>query len=263
MATKYDEAAYLNDDNNYESLKLSEAIEYIRRDEKHYQQKYHGRLYCPECHHPQIGIVHRNNNYFFRGYRNAVHETECNYGFETVKSDTLQEFALEKENRAFLNKKLKRFVNRLLNRANNHIHNLLLQVDNNRCIRSDVDHIDINNRRNIRRIPTKSITAPFDNDDFDCYMLFYGIVDVLYSKIEKAKVPFYKLTFFKCGTDYKLCSLNFYENVAMYVQNEYQLNIGQKLSNMCVAFFSVMEKENDKYLNARLKHSELLCIASE
>lgn len=144
---------------------------------------------------------------------------------------------MEKENRAFLNNKLQRFVNRLLNRANNHIHNLYYKSIITGVSEAMLDHIDINNRRNIRRIPTKSITAPFDNDDFDCYMLFYGIVDVLYSKIEKAKVPFYKLTFFKCGTDYKLCSLNFYENVAMYVQNEYQLNIGQKLSNMCVAFF--------------------------
>lgn len=263
MATKYDEAAYLNDDNNYESLTLSNAIESIINDEKNYHQKYHGRLYCPECHRPQIGIVHKNNNYFFRGYPKAEHDTECDYGFETVKSETLQEFALEEENRIFLNVKLQRFVNRLLNRANNHIHNLLLQVDNNRCIRNDVDQDNIRNRRNIRRIPTKSITAPFDNDDFDCYMLFYGKVDVLYSKIERAKVPFYKLTFFKCGTNYKLCSLTFFENVANYVQNKYQLNIEQRLSNMYVAFFSVMKKEKDKYLNARLKHSELLCIASE
>lgn len=262
MAAKYEEAAYLNDNNNYESLELSEAIEYIKKNEKHYHQKYQGRLYCPECHRPRIGIVHRNNNYFFRGYPNAVHDIECDYGFETVKSETLQEFTMEKDNRAFLSEKLQRFVNRLLNRANNRIHNLLLQVDNNRCIRNDVDQENIRNRRNIRRIPTKSITAPFDNDDFGRYMLFYGKVDVLYSKIESAKVPFYKLTFFKCGTNYKLCSLNFYENVAMFVQNAYQLNTEQRLSNMYVAFFSVMEKQNDKYLNARLKHSELLYIAS-
>lgn len=262
MATKYDEAAYLNDDNNYESLKLSEAIEYIKRNEKHYHQKYHGRLYCPECHHSQIAIVHRNNNYFFRGYPKAEHDTECNYGFETVKSETLQEFAMKEENRAFLNVKLQRFVNRLLNRTNNHIHNLLLQVDNNRCIRNDVDQDNIRNRRTIRRIPTKSITAPFDNDDFDCYMLFYGKVDVLYSKIEKTKVPFCKLTFFKCGTNYKLCSLTFSEKVAIHVQNKYQFNTEPRLTNVYVAFFSEMKKEKDKYLNAWLKHSELLCIAS-
>ena len=130
-------------------------------------------------------------------------------------------------------------------------------------MRNDVDFENTHNRGNIRRIPTKSITTPFDNDDFNCFMLFYGKVDVLYSKIEKTKVPFYKLTFFKCGTNYKLCSLAFSEKVAIHVQNKYQFNLEPRLTNVYVAFFSEMKKEKDKYLNAWLKHSELLCIASE
>lgn len=262
MATKYDEVAYLNDNNNYESLKLSNAIEHIIENEKLFHQKYHGRLYCPECHLPLIGIVNKNNSYFFRGYPKAVHDTKCDYGFETVKSEVLQEFTIRKENRVFLNEKLKRFVNRLLNK-DNHINNLLLQVENNRCMRNDVDLENVRNRRTIRRIPTKSINAPFDSDDFNCYMLFYGKVDVLYSKIEKTKVPFYKLTFFKCGTNYKLCSLAFSEKVAIHIQNKYHFDLEPRLTNVYVAFFSEMKKEKDKYLNARLKHSELLYIASE
>ena len=85
---------------------------------------------------------------------------------------------------------------------------------------------------------------------------------MLYSKIENTKVPFCKLTFFKCGTNYKLCSLAFSEKVAIHVQNKYQFNTEPRLTNVYVAFFSEMKKEKNKYLNAWLKHSELLCIAS-
>ena len=45
MATKYDEAAYLNDDNNYESLTLSNAIESIINDEKNYIEKHTLKLW--------------------------------------------------------------------------------------------------------------------------------------------------------------------------------------------------------------------------
>lgn len=263
MATKYEEAAFLNNNNTFEILTLDEAVEYIIQDEKNYHQKYNGKLYCPECHCPQIGIVHKNNSYFFRGYPKAVHDSECNYGFETVKSDVLQEFATEEDNCMFLNEKLQRFVNRLLNRDNNHLHNLLLQIEKNKCLRNEVDLSKIHNRRSISRIPTKSIVSSFDDDDFNRYMLFYGKVDVLYSKIEKTKVPFYKLTFLKCGTNYKFCSLAFSEKVAIHVQNRYQFNFESRLTNVYVAFFSEMKKEKNKYLNAWLKHSELLCIASE
>lgn len=263
MATKYDEAAYLNDNNTFDTLTLDEAIECIKQDENNYHQKYDGRLYCPKCNTPKIGIVCKNNHYFYRGYPKAVHDIECDYGFEPVKSAVLQEFALIENNRAFLNEKLQRFVNRFLNRDNNHIHNLLLQVDNNRCMCNDVNLANVHNRRNIRRIPTKSITAPFDYDDFNCFMLFYGKVDAIYRKVENTNNPFYKLNFYKCGKEYSVCSLNFSSNVAMFVQNEYHLVLDQNLSNVYVAFFSVMKKEKDKYLNAKLTHSELFCISSE
>ncbi|MBP5361625.1 MAG: hypothetical protein J6Y71_01145 [Ruminococcus sp.] len=262
MATKYEEAAFLNDNDAFETLTLDEAINCISTDQNSYYQRYDGRLYCPECHTPHIGIVNRDGNYFFRAYPGSEHTPTCFYGFEPISSNTFQEYVLREENHDELNGKLQRFVYRLLNRGNIDLHNLLLHVQNDRCTSNNTNLVNIRNRREIRRIPTKSISAPFNNDDLNCYMLFYGKVDVRYSIKGSGANAFHKIYCYKRDRNELLCSLSFSRNVAVHLENNYNLIPDEKKSNMCVAFYSEM-KRNGQFLNARLTHSKLFFMDSQ
>lgn len=262
MSTKYDEAAYLINDNQYETIKLEDAIAAITNDYQNYLNTYEGRLVCPECRVPQVVLVHREEKYFFRGFPNQVHTAICSKGFEPISTTSFQTFALDTTNHDFLLQRLQRFVFRKLQRNNNNAHPLLLQIQSDRISYDEVDPATIRNRQLIRRIPTKSITAPFHDEDLGSYKLFYGSVDIQYSKIEKQDCSFFKLDFLRRRDSSVICSLSFSQGVATHLEADYGLVLNQRLTNQYVAFFSVMKK-NNRYLNARLSHSKLLYITAE
>ncbi|MBP5362370.1 MAG: hypothetical protein J6Y71_05010 [Ruminococcus sp.] len=219
-------------------------------------------MFCPMCHTPHIGLVIRDGTYFFRTYHGSEHDPNCLYSFDPVSSNTFQEYILREENQNELHVKLQRFVYRLLNRENIDLHNLLLHVQNNRCTNYNINHANIRNRRDIRRIPTKSITAPFNNDDLNSYMLFYGKVDVLYSIKENGTNTFHNIYFYKRNRSELLCSLSFSQNVAVHLEGNYNLIPNEKKSNIGVAFYSEMIR-NGQFLNARLTHSKLFFMDSQ
>ena len=261
MSTKYDEAAFSPDRIRFEPLKLEDAIELIKQDENAFHTRYDRNLFCPECRIPPIGMVCRDGEYFFRGFPNCAHDPNCSKGFDPISSRILKEFASDPVNHDFLQRKLERFIDRLLQRDNLPVHPLLLRVDNNRCMGDDINPANVRNRQNIRRIPTKSITAPFGNDDLGFYKLFYGNVDVRYTKVEKSEATFFKLMFYKCNSNTVLCSLSCSAQVATYLQNTYRFCPNQLFPNRYVAFYSVLKK-NNQYFNARLSHSKLFYIAA-
>lgn len=262
MSTKYDEAAYLNNNNQFEPLKLEDAIVQITRDKRKYQNKYGDRLFCPECHRPQITLVERDGQYFFRGFPNQAHTQLCSKGFEPISTTSFQTFVLDKTNHDFLFQRLQGFLLRKLQRNNHEAHPLLLRVQDDRIAHEDVEPAAMHNRQLIRRIPAKSITAPFHDEDFGGYKLFYGNVDVQYSKVEKQNCSFFKFDFLRRRDSSLICSLSFSQNVAAHIEADYGLELNHRLTNQYVAFFSVM-KQNNQYLDARLSHSKLFYIIAE
>ncbi|MBR3044630.1 MAG: hypothetical protein IKI45_09120 [Oscillospiraceae bacterium] len=262
MSTKYDEAAFLTNNNQYDLLKLEDAIVLAKKDDQEFQKKYHDRLYCPECHEPKLTFVSNNGKYYFRGFPQHIHTPICSKGFDPISTTSFQTFALDTTNHDFLLQRLQRFVFRKLQRNNNNTHPLLLQIQNDRISHDDVQPATIRNRQLIRRIPTKSITAPFHDEDLACYKLFYGSVNIQYSKIEKQDYSFFKLDLLRRSDSSVICSLSFSQGVATHLESDYGLVLNQRLNNQYVAFFSVM-KQNNQYLNARLSHSKLFYIIAE
>ena len=263
MSVKYDEAAYQTPNQQYETIKLEDAISKKEEDKQKFRQKYQDHLFCPECHIPQLTLVNLDGHYYFRGYPNQMHAPTCSKAFESISTETLQAFAaLNDANQDFLLQRLQRFVHSLMRRANNAAHPLLLQLQNNQITLNDIEPANICNRQLIRRIPTKSITAPIHAEDLDCYKLFYGNVDIQYLKKENQDYSFFVLEFLRRRDSSLICSLSFSQRVAAHLETDYGLNLNQRLTNQYVAFFSVM-KQNNRYLNARLPHSKLFYIAAE
>lgn len=258
---KYDEAAFYNGV-DFINIRLEELIEELSKDSDNhvYEKVYHNNLYCPECHVARLTLV---QNRFLRGYPNSPHLNTCYNGFDLINAHRFDDFAMNETNYDFLHRKLQSAISKLFRNVN-HLNPFLIKIEDNQCLNHEVTEDNLRNERNtIKQIPSKSITAPFNSDDFNIFKLFYGHVDISLKKIEKKdKSFFFKLSLYKIGdNNHELCGLNMNENVAKHIKENYNLILDEMYTGY-ISFVTIMKK-NGKFKNANLSHSLLCCIEVE
>lgn len=264
--TKFDEAAFSSNDVEPFNLISLEKLNDLRTNfNTIYMATYEGHLYCPECHKPQLTLVHNpeTNEYFLRGFPKQKHTEDCSKSFESVSKTLFDDFVEDPDSYDFINTKLHKLIDKLIKKTILIKKASLIKVVNDKCIKDEITDEDITTRINVRNIPTKSITAPFDDDDFDRYKLFYGDVDISLTKKEnkQLKKDFYVLRIYRRNTNFTLCSLSMSESVAIHLNEDYDIvsNKTEIRFHVYISFATVLHKTGI-YKNGNLKRSNLCVI---
>lgn len=267
MDTKYDEAAYKKiSSKSFAAIPLEELNQIKKNNSVLFEKEYAGRLYCPECQCPQLSLVKNNNtgDYYLRGYKNQEHKELCPKGFDEVNHTCFDKLLSDDCSIEFINNKLQKLIDKLCNKLTGKelLKALLVKTEDKKCLQNDITDDEIKKRANVFRLPIKSITAPFDDNDYDCYKLFYGNVDILLKeKIYKDERPFYILKILKKGINYTLCSLAMSKYVGKYVMKRNNIPVDRKISNVYIAFASSIKNNDNHYKKGNIKHSEYCVIA--
>lgn len=159
-------------------------------------------------------------------------------------------------------------ISKFFKPVNNAVNSLLVKVDNKKIVTDNLSENDIKKRKNIQQIPNKSLTAPFDEEDFNVLKLFYGNVDIkMEEKNSKgSEGKFYVLNIYRKNESNKLCSLSIKNDVGKRLMRLYNIDLNKTIKSVFIAFATQLiekQKGNQKYKNGFIKHSDFCFITVE
>lgn len=240
-------------------IKLEELIDFYQKSPQEYTNNYEGNLFCRECRLPKLSFV---NHKFLRGYRGQVHDESCSNHLEKISSENLAEH-LKNATVDYVNKKLHNLINELIKKQVLEIHPLVLREIDNGYSYEGVPRTEIKcGVRNLKRIPVKSLTAPFFVEDFDVFKLFYGTVRMEWQSIKNGngECIYYYIRFYTLDKDKLICSLKITKKVYAKL-NPLITNMDKIIVNTAFATeISEVTKGINKYKNAVLWDSHYLVI---
>ncbi len=263
MKNKFDEAAYSADNKiTFEKVSLEILNDLRKTDNQAYIKTYYGNLYCPECFKPQIDLVisNKTGDYFLRGFHGQPHSDICHKGFDTVKSSAFNSYIESSESYELINYRLKKIIEKLFKNISLKNNPFLIKVINNKCTNEELSEIELRERNKVYQVPNKSITAPFEDNDYNAFKLFYGNVDIILFERKNSLTNkiFYSLNIYNRSGKY-ICNLTMKDSVASYMQKIYNIKSEEKTENMYIAFAAILQ-ENNGYKSGRLIHSDLFVI---
>lgn len=256
MNLKYEEAYYIPLCGEPHYIKIEQLIS----EANNYKIKYSNRLYCPECHKPQLTLVERAPDEFcLRGFQRQKHKPDCTKGLDVVSKKSFNEY-IDNVSDFSINKRLSNILNRLLSKEEQPINPMAIKIKDGKCIDSDVLSVNVLSSKNIKAVPIKSLTAPFDDDDYGCYKIFYGDVDIVVSK-KMSRINgnvFYVMNIFRRNSTFVCCSLSMSVGVASYLNKKYNILAvaNEKRIGAYISFVTELYQKDGKYINGRLKNSE-------
>ena len=265
MSYKFDEASYKDNNGNIiePPLKLEYLIAQKKKNEKLFEQKYYRRLFCPECHAPQLSLVASSNgvDFFLRGFKNQAHTNNCSYSFDSVSNAAITKLLDDRKSSKFVNAKLKGLVNKLFKKKILEYNPFLVKVEHGRVSANDVNNHDLINRQIIKRLPTKSLTSPFDENDYNVPKLFYGNVDIKFFKRKKEldNSFFYAIDVYFRETNKKICSISMSSGVFSNLKIPFTVEYDVRYTNVLMAVATVLIKK-DSYIDGRITYSDYCVI---
>lgn len=257
---KYDSAAYVNPDRpavkviNIEDL-ISERI----RDNNAFVLKYSQNLFCPECVGPQLSLCRTQNGFHLRGFKNQEHKDDCGLGLDDVPELILINEFKRSSNPKAIQLRLKQAIDSLLKKTKTHYHPFAVSIGCNRINLNPISREKVSRNSKQFRIPAKSLTAPFGEDDYNRCMVFYGRVKIRWeikNHSNDPNKPYAKLIVYKTGAKNPFCSGTCSEPIYKHIKNNVDCD------NVLIAMFTCMTK-NKTYSNFKITHSSMIVIEKE
>ncbi|MBP1537284.1 MAG: hypothetical protein ILA17_05395 [Ruminococcus sp.] len=262
MSVKFDDALY-RCGTIEELIELDKLVDIRLNNPNEFNKKYVNHLYCSYCKVPQLTLVHLGRNYYLRGFPNQQHSLDCSKGFECLDDKAFQDFLDNDEHSfEFVANKLEKLIDKMQCKPFRR-QEMLVRTNNKRCTTEDVDNIEQNRRSIYKQIPVKSLTTPFDDDDFDKFKLFYGNVDLKLNRYNaNSDNEFYSLQVFLKEHKGLICSISMKSTVGKHLLNKYNLSYNKLNRNQYLAVATSLMAKGD-YKNGRLIHSDLCVIRQE
>lgn len=206
---------------------------------------------------PIIVIVFNN----FICIKELVHINLRRNSNNVFNEGAITELLNNTDSREFINKKLKGLVCSLLKRQILKQNSLLVKMELDKISTDDIAKHDLRNQQNIKRLPTKSLTSPFDDDDYGTPKLFYGNVDIQFNKRTNSSSGsfFYSLAIFSRKTNNIVCSINMSEAVFSHLKTPFAVKDDVKYTNVLLAVATTLNK-NGSYVDGKISYSDYCVI---
>ncbi len=268
---KYDEAAYSIDNKNYTLVPIEKLIHLYTSQPLYFKRTYSGNLFCPLCRKPQLTIacLSKSQKYYLRGYPNQSHSPDCLKLIPSIDTSFLNDNLNDHKSIGYIKSQLLRL---LINKFSDDkkIYVPLLKATGKKiCFEEPKEEIVKN--RSIKQIPTKSLTAPFYEDDYEQYKLFYGNVNIRVAEQKSKKhnndndCNYYILYIYNKDNLKLICSVSMSNKVGKNLISSYNLNKNVLTKNIFISLwskFSINTVNNTTYKNGRITHSDFCVIQS-
>ena len=274
MDNKFTEAALIKIENRNKQIindyvRLADLAK-LRKDydnsiSKEYAETYKNHLFCPFCKGPQLSLVRssKTGKYFLKTYSKQVHKQDCSYKFKSVKSELVDKLLINLDNNPanckLVNSKLQSLIYKLKTN-NDSLQPFLVKVSKSQILSDDINDKAVKTKRNIRRLPIKSLSSPINENDMNTAKFFYGEVNAhVDQRASKSKGNiFYAITINSITTNNYLCSIEM--NKAIYDN----LNIPDKLHNtisnkqnvpILIAFATILNPDKtNRFIDGNIKN---------
>jgi len=270
---KYDEAAYSIDNKNYTLVAIEELIHLYTNKPLYFKRTYSGNLFCPLCRKPHLTIAYlsKSQNYYLRGYPNQLHSPDCLKMVPIIDTSFLNENLNDRKSIEYIKSQLiKLIINKFSDDKRNYVP-LLNAAGKQICFEEPKEKVV--KKRSIKQIPTKSLTAPFYEDDYEQYKLFYGNVSI---RVTERKTKnnkndnagngnYYILYIYNKDTLELICSVSMSNKVGENLISSYKINRNALIENIFISLwskFTTKTVNNTTYKNGRITYSDFCVIQS-
>ncbi|MDD3231722.1 MAG: hypothetical protein PHE09_21310, partial [Oscillospiraceae bacterium] len=130
------------------------------------------------------------------------------------------------------------------------------QIHKRNNVHSETSDIEFKTSKEVKRFPHKRIDAPFREEDFNCYKIFYGNVDYCWEP-DKQKG---KILLYRTNENKLLCKITVSKGVAKYLPEKYKT---VKRTSYTVAFVAKFDLNNNQcksYLTTYLRYSNYFIL---
>lgn len=231
-------------------ISIQQAKSKFEKNAEEFAEDFKNNLWCPECRKAQLSFKNASTPYFST-YPNAHHADDCSLKQGELTSGETKQFLEDNKNKS----KIVRQVQSLLQ--------VLLQEQpvgsapkSKRKSHSTVApqklEKDLNGQG--KRIPRKRIDTPFCDEDFGCYKLFYGNVNLTW---EKDKNAGYNILLRSMGGKKFLCRIRVTDKVFPHIPNDFY---STKAFDCKIVFLAEIRKAEKGYGKAYLEWSEYLTL---
>lgn len=255
---KYDEVAFLtNECCNFVTLET--LIDTYNKNNQLYINTYYNKIYCPECHKAKLNLIHMKNDKFcLRAFPKQKHSYSCSKQLSLISNSAFKEYCESKDSVEHINRRLHQLIDMVLKKENISSNPLVIKTINENCSNDEVKKQEIINGTNLKAIKIKLLTAPFHDDDYGIWKIFYGKVNIKWNKTNYS----YNLMCYHPKKNYLICSIGISNKIYnCYLPDEYK----QDRINTFIAFAGNIQhvEHNERfYNNSILRFSNYLVIKS-
>lgn len=258
---KYDSVAYIDPvSKNVDVINIEDLIEERNKDKGAFLTKYSNNMYCPECKVPQLTLCQTKYGFYLRGFQHQVHNDDCGFGLDEISDNHIETKIDLEPNKRDIQLRLNQVIDSLLKKVRTKDHPLAVNINGNVIDMKPIPREKVSRKSNQKRIPSKSLTSPFHEEDYYRFMVFYGRVKIKWEKRLSKDGPFMSLNIYKIGAENPFCSGTMNEQVYSQIKNNVDCDVA------LIAIFTSMKwtkKNNKKYNNFKIKKSHMIIIEKE
>lgn len=258
---KYDSVAYIDPVNkSVDVINIEDLIEERIKDNDAFLTKYCNNMYCPECKVPQLTLCRTKYGFYLRGFQHQDHNDDCVLGLDEISDNHIETKIDLEPNKRDIQLRLSQVIDSLLKKIRTKDHPLAVNINGNDIDMKPIPREKVSRKSNQKRIPSKSLTSPFLEEDYDRFMVFYGRVKIKWEKRLSKDGPFMSLNIYKIGAENPFCSGIVKEQAYSKIKNNVDCDVA------LIAMFTSMKwtkKGHKKYNNFKIEKSHMIIIKKE
>lgn len=254
----YNSALYVDENNKKIIISAERINRLMQTDDSLYAKKLKGHLFCPDCEVVPFS-VHKSQGektYYLYRYANSKHPPNCIRSFEYVGKNSFERFVNSPEGRRYLKIRLNRIIDTLDGNAVDPKLVLLITAKNWNCLAQDNLENDPVEGKVIQQLPIKHITAPLTHFDYDHYIIYYGIVDLIIRSYDGLSC----IDLFRKDDEQPFCSLSTSHGIVAQIRDEYDLKPNLRYYNMRIACITKMKRDHLRGVGGEIAFTSNLAL---
>lgn len=220
-------------------------------------------MYCPECQTAKLIYCHGTiKKPYLQSQDIKEHSKNCSFLLEYIEQAKLKKIYESNEDKSLnaIQNRLTHLIDFICLGNNTTANPLIIEEKQNTEKNNNSEHKTRKVKQN--SIPRKMITNGISDKDLNVFKFFYGKVYIecqKFNKNDEIECAFLRLYNYDKGKKgFLICSIKLNKNVLMHTPTNYL----ESSKIAYVSFFSeiVRDKNNERFLNVALRHSQFLKI---
>lgn len=240
-----------------ENVYLGDVSEWYNFNTTAFLENYN-YLFCPECRQAKITYNNAKTPYFST-HKNCVHKENCYYIQDALTGKATKNFVDDTANDENIKNQMKKALIDFMKEPSHK--NKVLQ--NNKENESEKqNNVGSKNSKASKALHRKSLNKKFDDDDYDCFKIFYGKFNIEWEYKNENCKTFYNLLLRDLNTNRLMYKIKVTLPVYEHLPKEYKAE-NQFIGYIVITVSFSNESKSRNYKFSTLFRSNLLLIEKD